>query len=99
MTLNINILSPNLDAMSYLYAILFPYAVPGWQPNWSCEAYEGAESNHRRVNVTMLQYKTALTAIRDELNPVISAIKLTQQWIVDFYLRVEANDLNFIRNQ
>ncbi|GBM90786.1 hypothetical protein AVEN_229462-1 [Araneus ventricosus] len=45
----------------------------------------------------MLQYKSALTAVRDDFNPIISAGKLTQQWIVDLYLQVEANSLNFIR--
>lgn len=45
----------------------------------------------------MLQYKVAQTAIRDRFNPIISAGKLTQQWIVDSYLQVEANNLNFVR--
>ncbi|GBN76709.1 hypothetical protein AVEN_209575-1 [Araneus ventricosus] len=93
--ININILSPNLDPMAY--PILFPYGEPGWQPNWRCESYQGAQGNQSRVNVTMLQYKSALTAVRDDFNPIISAGKLTQQWIVDSYLLVEANNLNFIR--
>ncbi|GBL87106.1 hypothetical protein AVEN_218793-1 [Araneus ventricosus] len=38
-----------------------------------------------------------LTAVRDDFNPIISAGKLTQQWIVDSYLQVEANNLHFIR--
>ncbi|GBM18559.1 hypothetical protein AVEN_47948-1 [Araneus ventricosus] len=45
----------------------------------------------------MLQYKSALRAVRDDFNPIIRAGKLTQQWIVDSYLQVEANNLNFIR--
>lgn len=93
--INITILSPNLDPMAY--PILFPYGEPGWQLNWSCEAYDGAQANRSRVNVTMLQYKVALTAIRDEFNPIISAGKLSQQWIVDSYLQVEANNLNYIK--
>ncbi|GBN91966.1 hypothetical protein AVEN_6064-1 [Araneus ventricosus] len=62
--ININILIPNLDPMAY--PILFPYGEPGWQPNWCCESYQGAEGNQSRVNVTMLQYKSALTAVRDD---------------------------------
>jgi hypothetical protein len=92
---NINILSPNLDPMSY--AIMFPYGEPGWQPNWECEAYEGAVLNRVRTKVSMLQFKAAQTAIRDDFNPIMSAGKLTQQWLVDSYLQVEANNLNFIR--
>ena len=45
----------------------------------------------------MLQCKAALLAIRNDFNPVISAGKLTQQWIVDSYLQVEANTLHFIK--
>jgi Helitron helicase-like domain at N-terminus len=47
----------------------------------------------------MLQFKTAQTAIRDSFNPIISAGKLFQQWCVDSYLQVEANNLNFVRYQ
>lgn len=36
---NINILSPNLDPMTY--AIFYPYGEPGWQPNWQCDSYPG----------------------------------------------------------
>ena len=80
------------------YAILYPYGEPGWQPNWRCEAYPGAQVNQSRVNVTMLQHKAAQTAIRDgKFNSVMRAGKLTQQWVVDSYLQVEANNLNFIR--
>ncbi|GBN35035.1 hypothetical protein AVEN_129146-1 [Araneus ventricosus] len=73
--ININILSPNLDPMAH--PIFFPYGEPGWQPNWRCESCQGAQGNKSRVNVTMLQYKSALTAVIDDFNPIISAGKLT----------------------
>ena len=75
---------------------MYPFGEPGWQLNWRCFAYAAAEQNPVRKNVSLLQYKVAQTAIRDEFNPIISAGKLTQQWIVDSYLQVEANNLNFI---
>ncbi|GBM01434.1 hypothetical protein AVEN_236248-1 [Araneus ventricosus] len=93
--INSNILNPNLDPMAYL--IFFPYGEPGWQPNWRCESYQGAHGNQSRVNVAMLQYKSALEAVIDDFNPIISAGKLTQQWIVGSYLQVEENNLNSIR--
>lgn len=40
---NINILSPNLDPMTYV--ILYPYGEPGWQPNWRCESFPGKVEN------------------------------------------------------
>jgi hypothetical protein len=79
------------------YAILFPYGEPGCQPNWECEAYEGAVGNHVRTNVSILQLKTTPTAIRDNFNPIISAGKLTQHWLMDSCLQLEANNINYIR--
>ena len=38
----------------------------------------------------MLQHKVALTAIRDEFNAVLHAGKLFQQWAVDSYVQLEA---------
>ena len=93
--INLSILSPNLEPMAYL--LLFPCGEPGWQPNWQCEAYDGAQINQARTNITKLQYPAAQTAITDRFNPQINAGKLTQQWIVDSYLQIEANNLNFIR--
>ena len=93
--INMNILSPNLEPMSY--PLLNPYGEAGWQPNWQCEPYPGAQVNRTRVNVTKLQYVASQTAIREGFNPRISAGRLSQQWIVDSYLQVEANNLNFIR--
>ena len=34
--------------------------VPGWQPNWQCEANGGAQLNRVRNNVSMLQFKAEL---------------------------------------
>jgi Helitron helicase-like domain at N-terminus len=51
-----------------------------------------------RRHITMLQHKVSQTAIRPNFNPIISAGKLFQQWAVDSYVQVEANNLNFIRN-
>lgn len=90
--INLNILSPNLDLMCR--SILFPYGEPGC---WSCEAYDGAQENRSRVNVTTFQYKVALTAISDDFNSIIAAGKHTHQYILDSYLQVDANNLNFIR--
>lgn len=91
----INILSAHLDPMTY--AILFPYGEPGWQAKWQCNSYPGVLKNRVRTNVSMLQYKAALIAIRDNFNPILHAGKLTQQWLVDSHLQIEANNLNYIR--
>ena len=95
--ININILLPNLDPMTY--HLLFPYGEPGWQPNWECESYPGYRRNRVRVKASMLEYKSALAAIRDNFSPVLHAGKLTQQWLVDSYLQIEANNLNYVKFQ
>ncbi|GBL73457.1 hypothetical protein AVEN_159458-1 [Araneus ventricosus] len=93
--INNNILSPNLDPMAY--PIFVPYGDPGWQPNWRYESYQGAQGNQSRVNVTMLQYKSALTAVIDDFYPIISAGNLRNDGLSIRTLQVEANNLNFIR--
>lgn len=80
--ITINILSPNLDPMTY--PIFYPFGEAGWQPNWTAESYNG-----KRSHITMLQYKVALLAIRkEEFNVFLHGGKLSQQWITDSALQV-----------
>ncbi len=53
----------------------------------------------------MLQWKKSQLAVRRDttndgilFNPILHGGKLTQQWIVDSHLQVEANNLNFVKN-
>ncbi|XP_037049075.1 uncharacterized protein LOC119083457, partial [Bradysia coprophila] len=82
----LNIRNSNLDPM--VYALMFPYGQPGWHPDFRCNG----------KHFSMLQFKRALMAIRDEFSPIMHAGKLTQQWIVDSYLQVEAHNLEYIRH-
>lgn len=78
----INILSPNLDPMTY--PIFHPYGEPGWEPNMEAEGYTG-----KRNHITMLQYKIALLAVRkEEFNVFLHGGRLSQQWITDSRLQV-----------
>ncbi|XP_065318568.1 uncharacterized protein LOC135926571 [Gordionus sp. m RMFG-2023] len=87
----LNVLSPNLDLM--VYPVLFPHGDPGWQPNMIAEGFE----NSGRSKISMLQFKIARLAVRQNIfNPLLNSGRLTQQYIVDSYLQVEANNLNFI---
>jgi hypothetical protein len=45
----------------------------------------------------MLQHYSYRLAIREEFNPILNAAKLTQQYIVDAYVKIEGNRLNYIR--
>lgn len=81
----LNIRNCNLDPM--VYSIMFPYGQPGWHP----------EFRYNGKHFSMQQFKSALIAVREEFSPIMSAGKLTQQWLVDSYLQVEAHNLDYIR--
>ena len=84
--INLNILSTNLDPMTYRYAIFFPFGEPGWQPMMESNDRQG--TNLRRRKLTMLQYKISKTAIKDgEINELLHGRELFQQWIVESSLQ------------
>ena len=77
---------------------IYPYGEAGWNPNWIPESYEGAKLNMTQKAITMLQWKAYQTMTRKHIyNPILRAGKLTQQWIVDSYLQIEAKNLELIR--
>lgn len=81
------------------YAIFYPRGEAGWQPDLLLDPYPGS-AIHVRRKVSMLQFKVAQTAIRQNIfNPILYGGPLTQQWIIDSHLQVEASNLNFIRYQ
>ena len=47
----------------------------------------------------MLPYKVSQTTVRETYNLLLHGRKLYQQWVVDSYLQVETNNLNFIKYQ
>lgn len=60
--------------------------------------YEANSVERKRTNICMLQWKVAHIFPRlNTFNPILYGGKLFQQWAVDSYLAVEANNLNFIR--
>lgn len=82
----------NLDPMTF--SILFPYGEIRWDPDIKLRSY----IDNEYYNVTLIKWKIAQLAIRDdEYNSILNSGKLCQQWIVDSYLQVEQKNLNFIR--
>lgn len=53
------------------------------------------EGSSKRV--TQLGYHKYCLAVRGEFNQFLNAGKLTQQYIVDAYVKIELNRLNWIR--
>ncbi|XP_053149066.1 uncharacterized protein LOC128343664 [Hemicordylus capensis] len=55
------------------------------------------KGEHKEVRVSQMQYYGYRLSIRDVYNPFLNAGRLTQQYIVDTYVKTEANRLNYVR--
>lgn len=92
----VNITSPHLDPMCYV--ILFPHGDPGWNIHWNCLSYDPERPNEPNKRFSMQQYKCALLQVRDDpWRPILHAGNLTQQFIVDSYLQIESNNLDWVK--
>jgi hypothetical protein len=85
----ISVLNPNCDPM--VYPILFPNGEKGWDEEMKSEKQAIRNRN------TLLQFYSYRLAIRDEFNPILNVGKLSQQYIVDAYVKIEGNRLYYIR--
>jgi len=99
-TQRISVLDPNLDPM--VYPLMFPFGDQSWHTNIPLTYHPNVltgvnRSKNPRVRVTQMQYYGYRLAIRDGFNQFLSAGKLTQQYLVDAYVKTEANRLNFCR--
>lgn len=88
-------LSFSINPMTY--AIFYPQGESCWQPNLLRDTYPGSAIRAQR-NVSILQFKTAQTAIRQgTFNSILYTGSLTEQWIIHFSLQIEVNNPNFIK--
>lgn len=87
----IDILNPNLDPM--VYPIIYPFGEQGWYPNKMVHNY----LNEDLKKISMLKWKTSQLAITDNFNPLLHCGTLLQQWIIDSYINIESNNLNYFR--
>lgn len=102
---NLSILSPNCDPMTY--PLLFPHGDPGWQRgidkvgknkdahNANSDNDDGDEEKTRKVS--MLEFYSYHLQERQSFNPLLSSGKLSQQYIVDAFLKVEGQRLQWSR--
>ncbi|XP_051782594.1 LOW QUALITY PROTEIN: uncharacterized protein LOC127527552 [Erpetoichthys calabaricus] len=101
-TQRISVLDPNLEPM--VNPLLFPSGDQSWgidiplQKSPQALLTLGNQSRNPRVRVTQMQYYGYRLFIREDFNPFLNAGRLTQQtYIVDAYVKTEANRLNYIR--
>lgn len=76
-----------------MYVLLFPYGTPGWHSGLL------QASGNRRI--TLKQFAAHRLMIRNRnlsTNPVHLGGRLTQQYVVDQYAKIESNNLRFISN-
>lgn len=83
-----NWIDPNVDPMAY--PLLFPLGEPGWAPNMGRQGARG------RITFTAF-YSHIFQHRPGTFNQTLMAGKLTQQYMVDAYLKVEANKLSYLR--
>ncbi|XP_051156739.1 uncharacterized protein LOC127278862 [Leptopilina boulardi] len=85
----ISSLSANVDPMTY--PLMFPRGDPGWTVNLM--------NTKGTRNVTTLQYYMYRLSYRKNFNPCLRLGKLTQQFVVDVWSKVEGERLKYIRLQ
>uniref|UniRef100_A0A7I4XXQ7 ATP-dependent DNA helicase n=1 Tax=Haemonchus contortus TaxID=6289 RepID=A0A7I4XXQ7_HAECO len=87
---NIRVYDAECDPLSY--PIFFPRGELGWHPNMMKNP-----SERRRTRITQKEYYSNMIAVRAEFNPLHFAGKLFQQFLVDSYVKIEQNRLNYDR--
>ena len=89
---NISDLSSHVDAMTY--PIIFPRGEPGWDPTL---VHNPDRATANRNRLTQLEYYIYSMAIRREFSALHLSGRLFQQFVVDSYVKVEGQRLDFIR--
>lgn len=92
----VNIKSPHLDPMQYV--LFYPNGEPGWQPKLNITLDNKPPGRHRK-QISLLQWKAAQMSVRassGRFNPILYGGKLFQQWAIDSYLQVEANNNGYL---
>ncbi|KAB0792783.1 hypothetical protein PPYR_00660 [Photinus pyralis] len=74
----------------WIYPLFYPYGTRGWHSAISCT------KKNRRVSRAM--YTKYRMAVRDEFNPFLMGRRLFQQWLVDSYVKIEKDRIQFCKD-
>ena len=86
-------MDPNVEP--WIYSLFYPYGSQGWHRNLM--RVGNNHSNNRRI--TRLAYVRYKIAIRDnEFNQFLMGRRLFQQWIVDFYVKIEKDRIQYVKD-
>ncbi|XP_044585994.1 uncharacterized protein LOC123266031 [Cotesia glomerata] len=81
-------MDPNTDP--WVYPLFYPYGEQGWHASISYK-------NKTNRRVTRADYYKYKLAIRDNFNVFLMGRRLSQQWIVDSYVKIERDRLNYCK--
>ncbi|XP_059486735.1 uncharacterized protein LOC132203177 isoform X2 [Neocloeon triangulifer] len=81
---------------AFAYPLINPRGTFGWHPNIK---HQGPNATNIRNRVTMRQYYRQRLMRRDPLQPELASGGLTQQAIIEFWLKIEDSDLHYLRSQ
>ncbi|XP_034936337.1 uncharacterized protein [Chelonus insularis] len=84
---HINTMDPNVE--TWVYPLFYPFGTQGW--------YKDIPYHQANGKVTRNDYYKYQIAIRDGFNIFSMGRRLFQQWIVDAYVKVEKDRMNFFR--
>ncbi|XP_074097631.1 uncharacterized protein LOC141526495 [Cotesia typhae] len=79
-------MDPNSEP--WVYPLFFPHGNQGWHR----DIYQVNKTKNRVTRTDYFKYRLA---IRDEFNVFIMGRRLTQQWIVDSYVKIEKDRLKY----
>jgi len=85
---NVSTMDPNVEP--WIYPLFYPYGTQGWHYNLT-----KLNSNKR---ITRNQYIKYRMAIRNEFNVFILGRRLFQQWLVDSYVKIEKDRINYCKD-
>ncbi|KYN28107.1 hypothetical protein ALC57_02481 [Trachymyrmex cornetzi] len=85
---NISTMDPNVEP--WIYPLFYPYGTQRWHCNLT-----KLNSNKRITRGQYIKYRIAL---RDEFNVFILGRRLFQQWLVDNYVKIEKDRINYCKD-
>ncbi|KYN18631.1 ATP-dependent DNA helicase PIF1, partial [Trachymyrmex cornetzi] len=80
-------MDPNVEP--WIYPLYYPYGNQGWHGNLRC--------NNSNKRVSRAAYVKHRIAIRDNFNIFILGRRLFQQWLVDNYVKIEKDRINYCK--
>lgn len=85
---NVSIMDSNVEP--WIYPLFYPYDTQGWH------CYLTKINSDKRI--TRGQYIKYRMAIRDEFNVFLLGRRLFQQWLVDNYVKIEKDRIDYCKN-